>query len=320
MSSRPVLHLAMGGTISFADDEHGAVPALSGADVADRVRPAGAVETVELGRGSSIGLGPDDLLALAARVRGADPARYRGVVVSHGTDALEESAYLVALTCPRGRLPVAFAGALRHAGAPGEDGPANLADALAVVGDPDAARLGPVVVMQGEVHAARFVGKRHGTGLGAFASALAGPLGHVVEGRPAVWLVPAYEDYLGVPGALPRVELVPMAVGSRGEALAAVLATGPAGVVIDGLGAGHVPPAVAPLVAEATARGIAVVVASRCGDGPTLDATYAIPGAELDLQARGACMAGALSAVKARLRLAVALGAGIAPAAAFPVR
>jgi len=94
--------------------------------------------------------------------------------------------------------------------------------------------------------------------------------------------------------------------------------TAPDGLVIEGFGGGHLPPDLLDVLDRAVAKGIPTVIASRCGDGPTLGSTYAVPGAEIDLRARGAIMAGSLSGVKARLRLAVALATDTPPAAAFP--
>jgi L-asparaginase len=109
------------------------------------------------------------------------------------------------------------------------------------------------------------------------------------------------------------------AVSGIAAALQAVIATEPDGLVIEGFGGGHVAPALLDCVDQAVARGIPTVMASRCGDGPTLRETYAVPGTEIDLQARGAIMAGTLSALKARLRLAVALATSHPPQAVFPV-
>ncbi|MGI9659822.1 MAG: asparaginase, partial [Gaiellaceae bacterium] len=157
--------------------------------------------------------------------------------------------------------------------------------------------------------------------VGGWGSPAAGPLGRVVEGRPSVWLTPAYDDFLGLPHGsdLPRVELLRMALGAGPEALEAVLATQPAGLVIDGFGGGHVPPALLGVIDEAVAQGVAVVMTSRVGDGPTNRSTYGAPGCEIDLQDRGALMAGALSGVKARLRLSVALALGMGAADVFPI-
>jgi len=218
-------------------------------------------------------------------------------------------------------VPIVLTGAMRHNGSPSPDGPANLRAALAAATTPGMAQAGPVVVMHDEIHAARFVTKVHATRLAAFGSPLAGPIGHVVEGRATLWFAPRYTDYIGVvPGPnLPRVDLITMAVGVAPMALRAIVQTAPDGIVIEGFGGGHVAPQVLDVIDDLIAQGIPTVIASRCGDGPTLRDTYAVPGTEIDLQRRGALMAGAISPLKARLRLAVGLANGIPPHDIFPV-
>lgn len=314
--------VAMGGTIAARSTDRGALHALGGEALAASVGVVGVeLEAADLAAGSSIAFTDGTLLGLLAEVEDAVVAGRHGVVVTHGTDTLEETAYFLALTVPRGACAVVLTGAMRHDGSPGADGAANLRDALLVAADPRAAALGPVVVMDGAIHAARFATKLHPLSVGGFVSLLAGPLGIVSEGRVSRWLVPAYEDHLGRPTgpSLPRVELVRMALGSSPEGFAALLATRPAGLVIDGLGGGHVPPPLLDALDEAIAAGVAVVVASRAGEGPTNRDTYGAIGCELDLQERGAVMAGALGGAKARLRLAVALALGFAPRDAFPL-
>lgn len=320
---RRIRLLATGGTIAFRSAEGGATPQAAGAELLATTGVEGlAVDVVDVASVSSIALRDEDLVALAAEVRASAALGYDGVVVAHGTDTLEETAYFLALACPDVGVPVVLTGAMRHDGSPGADGPANLRDALLAAAEPALAEVGPAVVWDGEIHAARFVAKTHGTRAAAFASLLAGPVGCVVERAVELWLAPRYVDALGpvASAPLPRVELVPMTIGAGPEHGVAVLGTGPAGIVIDGFGAGHVAPAALDVVDEAVAAGLPVVVASRCGAGPTLSETYGVPGTELDLRRRGALMAGALAPRKARLRLAVALALGVRPADAFPQR
>ena len=319
---RQVVRLvAMGGTIAFDSTANGAAPTLDGSDLSTWLPVDGmSVEPVDVAQISSIGLRDEHLLALSEAV--AETARdgCAGVIITHGTDTLEETAYFLSLTHPRGELPIVLTAAMRHNGMPGPDGPANLRAALITVANPEVADAGPVVVMADEIHAARLVTKVHGTRLGAFASPLSGPIGQILEGRATTWFVPRYTDYIGRPTGttLPRIELVKMVIGVAPSSLEAIVETMPDGLVLEGFGGGHVPPDLLHVVVEAIRRGIPTVIASRCGDGPTLQSTYAVPGAEIDLQARGAVMAGTLSAVKARLRLAVALATNTPLSVAFP--
>lgn len=318
-AAEKLLLVAMGGTIAFADGPNGAVPEADAQELLEAVEGE-SIDSIDLAHISSAGLEDHHLLALVDAVESGIADGYGGIVITHGTDTIEETAYFLALTLERGRVPLVLTGAMRHGGRIDSDGPANLRAALRVVRDRDLGDAGPVVVLADEIHAARFVTKAHGTRASAFESSL-GPLGEIVEDRVVVLLKPNYADYVGPVGrrTLPRVELMATAIGADPRAFEALVGLDPAGIVIDGLGAGHLPPSFAARIGEATEAGIAVVVASRCGEGPTLRETYGMPGGEIDLQAHGAVMAGRLAARKARLRLAVALANQIPASAVFPV-
>src|SRR5262249_10991729 len=155
-----------------------------------------------------------DMQTLARAADEAFARDYTGVVISHGTDTIEETAYGVALMLPRGR-PVVLTGAMRNPTLPGADGPANLLAAFLVAESPSAAGLGPLVVLNDELHAARFATKSHTMRVSTIASPGAGPLGEIAEQRVDVWWRPAWEDYVGLPGSLAGVdvELVRVAAG-----------------------------------------------------------------------------------------------------------
>jgi L-asparaginase len=313
--------IGMGGTIAFGS-AGGAVPRLDVADLADSLGTDGhGIDPLELTNASSIALRDQQLIALAHAVDDSISSGYDAVVITHGTDTMEETAYFLGLTIERSRTAIVLTGAMRHHDLDGYDGIANLRAALIAARAPGMADIGPVVVMSDEIHSARFVTKSHATSPGAFTS-FTGPLGQIVESEASLWLRPLYTDFIGKVTAsqLPRVEVLTMVAGISPAALRAVIATQPDGIVIEGFGGGHVPPALLSAVDQAIAQGIPTVVASRCSDGPTLQRTYAVPGTEIDLQNRGAIMAGTISAIKARLRLAVAIATGQAPNAAFPVR
>ena len=314
--------IALGGTIAFTDSSKGAVPSLVADDLPHSGRDDEEISSMDLAGISSIGITEQHLQRLVLEIDTAIAAGYDGIVVTHGTDTLEESAYLVALTVVRTGVPVVFTAAMRHNDALGSDGGANLADALAVARRGEAAgRLGPVVVMNGEIHMARFVTKANTVRLNAFASPDAGPVGSVTEGRVSIWFSPAYTDFVGAcpSDGWPRVEVVPMVIALDPTWIRALLAAKPAGVVLAGFGGGHAHTATLDLLDELIAGGVAVVAASRCGSGDTLRSTYGVPGTEIDLQERGVLMAGAISPVKARLRLQVALANGLHPSSVFPL-
>lgn len=317
--------LAVGGTISCVprDAAPGSTPTLTAAEIVDSVPDVAEIADLELGDFATIAsyaVTPRDMHALARAVLRALDDGADGVVVTHGTDTIEETAYALALMLRRG-APVVLTGALRGPSLPGTDGPANLLAAVVAASEPDFASLGPLVVLNDEVHAARFVAKSHSTRVSTFVSAGAGALGEVVERRAHLWFRPAWEDFLGLPDSLDGVDvpLVRLTTGGGEALLRAAVLHRPGAIVVDGFGGGHVPPPLVPLVAETIASGVPVVIAPRPLGGRTLERTYRMPGAEIDLIARGVIPAGHLPAHKARLRLIVGLAVGRDPRTLFPV-
>jgi L-asparaginase len=318
--------LAFGGTIASVR-RPGATevtPTLSGAELVESLPELAEVAEIEIREFppiASFAVTLPDMLTLARAAAEALAEDREGVVISHGTDTIEETAYALALMLPRGR-PVVLTGAMRNPTLPGTDGPANLLAAFLVAASPHAAGLGPVVVLNDELHAARFVTKAHTIRVSAMASPGIGPLGGIAERRVDVWWRPAWEDYLGLPESVKgvEVELVLLAAGVSDKVLRAAVERRPAGIVVEGTGAGHVLPPLLPVLDEAIGAGIPVVIASRVATGPNLERTYRMPGGETDLAERGAILAGMLSGHKARLRLLIGLALGRDPAALFPVR
>ena len=256
--------------------------------------------------GVHLGLGD----ALTVAQSAADEAATgRGVVVTTGTDTLEELAVLCDLLLGA-QAPVAFTGAIRPASAPGADGPANLVDAVAVAA---AAPPGCFVVFAGEVHAAAHARKVDSTSPRAFASPQTGPLGHVAEGRLHLAArPPARGDALRVASLEGlRVPIVAAHLGDDGGLLRAAAGLGPDGLVLVALGAGHLPPPVLEVLAEVVAGGLPVAVTVRPDRGALLHRTYGFPGAEGDVRATGAIPAAGASPQAARMRLLAGLGAGL---------
>lgn len=323
MSARPkVLLVALGGTISAVPNERGhSVPARSAADILASV--PGAEDLVELRMADtkqvpSRAITPADMCSLAREIHAGVEDGCEGVVVTHGTDTMEETAYALALMVDA-NVPLALTGAMRLAHDAGADGPANLMSALRVAATPEAGALGPVVVMHDEVHAARWVTKLHTCRVAAFCSPGFGPVGQIVEGRVRLHATGSGRDYLGLPDQLnQRVELVWVSAGADGLLVEAAAAAAD-GLVVAGTGGGHVPPAMAESLREVVYRGLPTVLASRCVGGPVLEETYGGVGSETYLTEIGLQPAGLLSPLKARLRLLTTLALGIDASEAFPV-
>ncbi|CRK58039.1 L-asparaginase [Alloactinosynnema sp. L-07] len=306
--------IAMGGTIAMAPSSAGGVVPALGADDLIAAVPGLAELDVELTARTlrslpSPSIGFDDLVALSHAVRAEIEAGATGIVVTHGTDTIEETALFLDLTVDS-PAPVVVTGAMRAPASAGADGPANLYAAIRVALSPAARGLGCLVVMSDEVHGARFVRKSHTSSTGAFVSPGFGPLGLIVEGEPRLRGTPRVTLTLpagdGIAGL--RVGLITIALGDDGELLRR---SGDAfdGIVIAGLGAGHVPAGMVPLVAEFAER-MPVVLASRTGSGSVLRQTYGYPGSERDLLDRGLIHAGFLDPAKARILLQLLLADG----------
>ncbi|MEV5878305.1 asparaginase [Streptomyces sp. NPDC052101] len=311
-----VVLLALGGTISVPGGARGA--RLSGAEItaavpglAELAIPLDVRDVQAVPSGSLTFAQVLDVVAIASRAvaEGAD-----GVVVTQGTDTLEETAFLADLVWPH-EAPLVLTGAMRQPAMAGADGPANVLAAVRVAMAREARGAGALVVLNDEVHAARWVRKTHSTSTATFASPSTGPLGHVVEGRVRMLLaaprhepLPARFDAERLETA--RVALHVVTLDDDGAQLQG-LETTHGGLVVAGFGVGHVPGVLAPRLGT-LAEHIPVVLTSRTGSGSVLRHTYGAPGSEKDLRQRGLIDGGFLDPYKARvlLRLLLAAGAG----------
>lgn len=323
MKKRPrVLLISLGGSISAALDERGhGVPARAATEILASLPDADGIAEIvpaDVKQVPSRAVTPADMCALAHEIQDGVEEGYDGIVVTHGTDTMEETAYALALQLDVD-VPVVLTGAMRFSHEPGADGPANLLQALRVATTPAAGRLGPLVVMHDEMHLARWVTKAHTSRVSAFSSPGFGPVGYVVEGRVCLHSCDHARDHLGMPDKLDeRVELVWVSAGADGLLVDAASSVA-RGLVVAGTGGGHVPPAMTGSLRAAVERGLPVVLASRCSSGRVLEDTYGGVGSETHLRALGLHPAGTLAPIKARLRLMVALALGKSAAEVFPV-
>ncbi len=306
--------LGTGGTISNRNSFDNAVPRHSAADLAEWVRGRNEhmdIRSRDVLHTSSRAVTPQLMYQVAEVVRQEIAEGVDGVVVTHGTDTLEETAYALALLVDT-PVPVVVTGAMRPPHQAGADGEANLAAAVTVAADPALAAYGPVVVHQDEVHLARWVTKVHSARVAAFGSPQAGPVAAVVEDAVVPLLGPAPTSDRLSANAAPdrRVELLWAVAGADGLMVDAI---GPLvdGLVVAGTGGGHVAPPLAEALVRLCETGRPVVLASRCGAPQVLAHSYAGPGSETQLLADGLVSAGSLSPLKARLRLIFALSAGL---------
>jgi L-asparaginase len=317
-----MIHLLFtGGTISMQRSQSagGNVPAHAGealvafTDGLEKISPYRVENWAML---PACHFGPDRLWQLRERVKSiAESAEVGGIVVTHGTDILEETAYLLDRTLPRS-VPVALTGAMRTSSDPGWDGPRNLLDAAAVAADGHSVGRGVMVVFNGKVFAGRSAVKIHATDIEAFAAPHGGPIARVDRGR-VVYQSESGPDVVGrgsvestaVPhGLSARVALISLVVGDDGAVLD-LARTGHDGVVIVGFGSGNVPPGAVPAIGRWLTDGKPVVLASRCPFGEVTP-LYAFEGGGSQLVAMGVKPAGPRSPSQARMELVISLSAG----------
>src|SRR5689334_20904676 len=312
-----MIHLLFtGGTISMQRDPAagGNVPAHGGealVGLAGGLDDVGPYRIENWARLPASHLGPDRLWALRERVREiAAAGEARGIVVTHGTDTIEETAYLLARTLPAD-VPVAITGAMRTSSDDAWDGPRNLSDAARVAASPASVGRGAMVVFHGEIFAGETAVKTHATDPAAFSAPHAGPIGRVDNGRVVFHGPPARRAALVQPDGLPaRVTLVPVIVGDDGTLLDLARPEYD-GLVIEAFGSGNMPPGAVPAVRRWLDEGKAVVLASRCLYGEVTP-LYAFDGGGAGILAMGVVPAGPRSASQARMELALALSAGVA--------
>jgi L-asparaginase len=307
--------LSLGGTISSTQTEGGSgvAPSLTGEALVEDVPEISEVAQVSADSfrqvpGSELVL--EDLIELAAEIEGHIDAGTAGVVVTQGTDTIEETSFVLDLLVDRD-APVVVTGAMRNPTLPGAEGPANLLASVRVATSEAARGLGAVVVLNDEIHAARFVQKTHTSNPATFRSPLAGTVGYVFEDNVRIVTRPVGRRRIDLPEQTQDrpVALYTIGLGDNGRLLAQVGELGYEGVVIEAFGVGHAHSVMAePL--ESLAGEMPVVLASRTGSGEVHRETYDFTGSESDLLGRGLIRAGMLDGPKARLFLALLLRSG----------
>lgn len=298
--------ITTGGTIATSAGADGVLrPARTGDDLTAGLGVTADVDVVDLMSVDSSQLTPADWLRIAAAVDGAVGSA-DGVVITHGTDTMEETSLWLELGY-RADVPVVLTGAAHAADAPDADGPANLRDACAVAASPQAHGLGVLVSFAGAVLAPLGMTKLGGPPV--FTGKRVGSVADGVFDAPSVKERP----YLGPLMSVPRVDIASAYPGADGTAIDAFVDAGAQGVVVEGMGAGNTGTAVVDAVASACARGVAVAVTTRvAGDGAR--AAY---GPGHDLAAVGAVLVPCLRSSQARVLLAATLAAGLSASEVF---
>lgn len=308
-----VVVFSLGGTIASVpkpDEGAGVRPQLSANQLVSavpRVGEAADIDAVSFRQTASGELTLRDLLELRDAIEKRFDDGWTGAIVTQGTDTIEETAFALDLLL-NVDAPVVVTGAMRNPALPGADGPANLLAGVRVAASPECRGLGSLVVLNDEIHAARFVRKTHTSSPAAFQSPVTGPLGWLAEGKPRVAMRPARRHHVSLPvdAESPQVALLTIGLGDDGRMLSQIDRLGCAGVVIEAMGGGHVPAHMVPALAGLAGR-VPVVLASRTGAGEVLRETYGFPGSETDLLDHGLIPAGTLDGLKARMLLMLLL-------------
>lgn len=234
--------------------------------------------------------------------RAADAA-CDGVVVTQGTDTMEETAFLASLLY-KGDHPLVITGAMRSPSQPGADGRANLLSAVLTAITPDAPAVS--VVMNDEIHHPFYVTKAHTSNVAAFQSIVRGPIGQITENTVHLHPVQNHPTFEAPPQFAP-VALLSSLLDDDGGLFDLVLDAGYKGLVVEAFGAGHVSEHIAEKL-SVIAKSIPVILSSRVRAGAVFEKTYGYRGAEIDLLNKGLVPAGRLSGRKARILLSLLVG------------
>jgi len=250
-----------------------------------------------------------EMLGIKNRIEEAVKEGYDGVVVTHGTDTLEETAYYLELTLDI-KIPVVVTGAMRSSNEIGADGLANLRSSLVVSTDDESRDKGVLVVMNDEVHTATYVTKTHTTNVATFQTPTFGPIGLVSKNNVIYFQKLIKEEHYEVNTTEKKVYLLKAYAGMDEKLINAVCDLGADGLVIEALGAGNLPPQTVSAVRNCIKRSIPVVFVSRAFNGVTQD-VYDYEGGGKRFQQDGVIFTTGLSGQKARVKLMILLEAGI---------
>ncbi|MDR1776268.1 MAG: asparaginase [Desulfovibrio sp.] len=309
MSGRVVL-LTTGGTIAMRHDPDagGLVPDIGGSAARPFPENVCPLDVREFSNIPSPQMTPGRMHALALRVE-EELARgdVMGVVIAHGTDTLEETAYFLDLFVDSPK-PVCLTAAMRGAEEISPDGPKNLLCAVRTAAAREAEGMGTLVVMNEEIHAAREVTKTHSANPKTFASPFWGPLGYVDADRVIFRRAPVKPLKIRPPRIEDNVHLIKLAAGSDDFFFRCLVEKkAAAGIVVEGFGRGNVPPRAFDGMKLAIENGIPVVLTTRCPGGRVLD-IYAYEGGVSQQLKAGVILGGEISGPKARIKLILALG------------
>lgn len=309
---KKILILHTGGTISMAEDENGHV-------FPNAVNPMNAVSmqfdevnlvTEDIFNLPSPHVTLSDMLVLKNRIKTAFIVEdFDGVVITHGTDTLEETAFFLDTTLSRGK-PIVITGAMRSSNELGTDGIYNLLTAIRVAADSNSSDRGVLVVMNDEIHSARYVTKTHTTNVSTFQTPTHGPVGLLTKNKIIYFHKDSENQHLDVATVHGKVPIVKAFAGMTGEILDLLNLEQLDGLVIEALGAGNLPPIASQSLQRLLDAKVPVVLVSRCFNG-IAEPVYSYQGGGSQLYEAGVMFADEVNSQKARIKLIIALNAGL---------
>jgi len=308
--TKKILVLHTGGTISMQADDSGAVRTSADNPMNHVLNPLEGVQVHALDflNLPSPHIKPKHMLALYHKIK-QEAKNFDGVVITHGTDTLEETAYFLD-TMEIPHIPIVLTGAMRSSNELGSDGVYNYLSALRVASDDKAADKGVLVVMNDEIHAAKYVTKTHTTNVGTFQTPTHGPLGLIMKQEILYFKTaePRVRFDLGsIQGLVP---IIPVYAGMTEELLDLLPVDQLEGLIIQAFGAGNVPKETSRKLNTLIQAGLPIALVSRCFNG-IAEPVYAYEGGGVCLQNAGVFFVKELNAQKARLKLLIAINAGL---------
>lgn len=309
--SKQIVVLSTGGTIASrrGDDGRSQAGQLTGQELVAQLSlpPEMDVQVYSVLQKPSNALALSDLLLLREQcLFFASKSEVAGIVLTHGTDTLEDTAFFLQSSLPHGLCPIVITGSQRPPHALGTDAYANLAAAIKVAASKQAYGAGVLVLFDESIFSANHVRKVNSFQLHGFDAPGFGHLGYIDGGSVRLLQRPYLPTPITPGKSLPRVDIVPVSLGAGPEQLEASVQSGAVGIVLDAVGRGHVPPDWMQSIGQAVTQGVTLALTTSSQQGPLAPA-YDFPGCLQELEKIGVYLASDLSARKARLRLMLAL-------------
>ena len=307
---KKILVLHTGGTISMQADDSGAVVTSQENPMNHVSNPLEGVEVhaLDFFNLPSPHIKPKHMLALYQKIK-EEADHYDGFVITHGTDTLEETAYFLD-TMEVPHKPIVLTGAMRSSNELGSDGVYNYLSALRVASDDKAADKGVLVVMNDEIHAAKYVTKTHTTNVSTFQTPTHGPLGLIMKQEILYFKTAEPRVRFDLDKIQGLVPIIPVYAGMTEELLDLLPVDQLDGLIIQAFGAGNVPKETAQKLNALIQEGLPIALVSRCFNG-IAEPVYAYEGGGVCLQNAGVFFVKELNAQKARLKLLIAINAGL---------